>query len=97
MFLLKSLGNIVFGKGDGTLVQLPNGSFYYLNPIENESRQLIYKECTASIKRTSMAFNYELVISQVLEEGEENFEEENVMKDSEASFLIDRCLLGIYS
>jgi hypothetical protein len=85
MFLLKSLGNVIFGRGEGELVQLPLGKFYY-HSITAE-KQLVYDEASIAVKKTSTPFQYELVISNKVAEDDED------MEDAEASFLIDRCLV----
>lgn len=81
----------MFGKGDGVLVQLPLGKFYYLDPNGKESKKLVYKECSISIRKTAVQFNYELCINQINDEALESDAE--MLEDSEASFLIDQCLL----
>jgi hypothetical protein len=85
MFLLKSLGNVIFGRGEGELVQLPSGKFYYHS--STAEKQQVYAEASIAVKKTSTPFQYELVISSKMSEDDED------MEDAEASFLIDRCLV----
>jgi hypothetical protein len=87
MFLLKSFSNVVFGTGNDTLVQLPSGKFYYIDPTASESKKLVYSKASISIKQTSAKFNYEMLITNTPDSNTEEFE------DFEASFLIDKMLL----
>ncbi|KAJ2985359.1 hypothetical protein HDV02_000600, partial [Globomyces sp. JEL0801] len=99
MFLLKSIGNIVFGNNDGSLVQLPSGKLFYLDPNATQTRHQVFRDASMSIRKTDSPFNYELLVTRVFEEGEQELEaesenqEEDLLHDFEASFLIDQCLL----
>jgi hypothetical protein len=93
MFLLKTIGNIVWGKADNSLVQIPEGEFYRINPPGSKvPRTLLFKDCSATVKRTNVPHNYQIVISRVFEEGEEDVEEEDLDEETEYMFLIDEVL-----
>ncbi|KAJ3278536.1 hypothetical protein HK104_002249 [Borealophlyctis nickersoniae] len=100
MFLLKSLGGLVFGKADADLVQLKNGQLFRLDASNPKGvRELVFKDAVATIRRTTTPFNYMLVITRVYEEGEEelgaNEDPDDLLDDErdERSFLIDEVLL----
>jgi hypothetical protein len=90
MFLLKGLSDIVFGKEDHSILQLPSGQLFYKNPTHPMNpKKLIYKECSATITRTSSPFNYQLLLTRIFEQGEASLDAE---LDSEKSFLLDTVL-----
>lgn len=89
MNLLKSIGNLVFGKKDETLVSINSGQFFYLSPRDTNSKQMLFRDAECSVKRTSLEFQYQLTITRVFEEGES----ENGEDLDEHTFLIDPCLL----
>jgi len=88
----------VFGKiwsdsSNAELVQLPSGSLYLVRPGSIKgSRECIYKDAVATIRRTTTPYNYQLVITRAYEEGEEQLLEESEEADDERSFLIDERL-----
>ena len=87
----------MFGKiwGDANnaeLMQLPSGSLYLVRPGSSikGSRECIYQDAVATIRRTTTEHNYQLVITRAYQEGEEGLldgDEEN--DDDERCFLID--------
>lgn len=88
MDLLRGLGALVFGKKDDELVKL-DGQLYYLDPQNaSNTKQLIFRNAKCAIKRTSAAYHYQLVLSRIFEEEED----ENLEEESEHIFLIDPCL-----
>ena len=97
MFLLKSLGNIVFGKTDGSLIEMPSGKLFYLDPSSpKESRKPVFRDSMLSVRKTSLSHNYQLVVTRISDEWEEellNELEDDQFKDDEHSFLIDPVLL----
>jgi hypothetical protein len=99
MFLLKGLSSIVFGSdasGDerGSLLQLPEGELWYNNPMDYKaSRRLIYPRASMTLVRTSSPFNYQLLVTRILEDGEQELlEEESVEEETQRSFLVDAVL-----
>ncbi|KAJ3314655.1 hypothetical protein HDV04_005661 [Boothiomyces sp. JEL0838] len=92
MFLLKAVGNLVFGQAEGTEASLPSGKLFYLDPSSTESKKLIYTDANIVVKSTSTPFNFELLISKS-EEANNYADEDNELNDFEASFLIDAQLL----
>ncbi|KAJ3035231.1 hypothetical protein HDV00_004139 [Rhizophlyctis rosea] len=102
MFLLKAVSNIVFGKTDDNLIQLPSGQLFRLDPSNPKGgRELIFKDAAATIRRTTTPYNYILVITRVYEEGEdelnkdESDDPDELLGDEdndEKSFLIDEVL-----
>ncbi|KAH6566409.1 hypothetical protein BASA60_009488 [Batrachochytrium salamandrivorans] len=97
MFLLKSLGNIVFGESEGSLIELKAGQLFYLDPSSTKSsRMLMFRDATATVRRTTSKFNYQLVITRVYEEGEAELaadsQDDSDNLDDEHSFLLDSVL-----
>ncbi|KAJ3313809.1 hypothetical protein HDU76_002549 [Blyttiomyces sp. JEL0837] len=91
MFILKTIGSIVWGKADSSLFQLPAGQFYKVNPAGSKvSKTLVFKDATATVKRTNVPRNYQLLITRMFEEGEE--EEDDLEDETEVMFLIDEVL-----
>ncbi|KAL2916295.1 Vacuolar import and degradation protein 27 [Polyrhizophydium stewartii] len=99
MFLLKSLGNIVFGSAEGNLIELPSGQLFYLDPSSTKaSRTLVFRDAKATVRRTGSKFNYQLVVTRVFEEGEAELEteladNEDELPDDEQVFLIGGVML----
>ncbi|KDN51969.1 VID27-domain-containing protein [Tilletiaria anomala UBC 951] len=94
MFMLKSLFGKIWGDANNAeLMQLPSGSLYLVRPGSIKgSRECIYKDAVATIRRTTTEHNYQLVITRAYEEGEEQLLEEDEENDDERSFLIDEAL-----
>ncbi|KAJ1569850.1 hypothetical protein HK096_000286 [Nowakowskiella sp. JEL0078] len=94
MNLLKSLGTLVFGRSEdhegAGLLQLPAGQLFYRNNKLELKNPLscLFLNASATIRRTSSPFNYQLVISRVFEDGEELVNDDNE-EDDERSFLLD--------
>ncbi|KAI9337952.1 VID27 cytoplasmic protein-domain-containing protein [Obelidium mucronatum] len=101
MFLLKSIGSVIWGKSDAALMQLPSGS---LNKVTTRttatttqvSKQLLFKDATLTVRRSNVPFNYQLVATRLFEEGEDEVEAEGESlddeDDTEVSFLLDESL-----
>ncbi|KAI8930382.1 VID27 cytoplasmic protein-domain-containing protein [Entophlyctis helioformis] len=93
MFLLRSLGNIVFGSADGNLIELPSGQLFFLDPSNpTATRSLVFRDARAAVRRTPSKHNYQLVVTRIFEEGEAELDDEAV-DDDEHTFLIDSVLL----
>ena len=85
MNLIRTLGDLVFGKQDEVLVQIPSGQFYYLDPSHpSMTKKLLYRTSSLSIKRTGTRYQYQLIAS--------NRDEDDDVLDIETSFLVDSCL-----
>ncbi|KAJ3273273.1 hypothetical protein HDV01_004631 [Terramyces sp. JEL0728] len=84
--------SLVFGQGDGTVVSLPSGKLFYLDPTSNESKKLIYNDATIAVKSTGTPFNYELLITKS-EDSDNHADDDHELNDFEASFLIDAQLM----
>lgn len=79
MFMLKSLfGKIWSDQNNAELIQIPAGALYLVRPGSIKgSRECIYKDAVATIRRTTTERNYQLVITRAYEEGEEQLLEED--------------------
>ncbi|ORX95192.1 cytoplasm protein [Basidiobolus meristosporus CBS 931.73] len=93
MFLFDSLSKLIWKSPDGSdLITLPSGQFFLLRPDSHrKSRECIFKDSQAVIRRTGTEYQYQLVVSRVYEEGEEELEEDN-LNEEEYSFLVDQHL-----
>ncbi|KAF8866276.1 VID27-domain-containing protein [Acephala macrosclerotiorum] len=89
MFLLKSVGNLIFGDSSKeNLVQLPQGQLYLVRPLSPKGySELIFKDAAASIRRTNQEFQYQLVIQRAYEEGEEELLDEEEGEDADIAAL----------
>lgn len=91
MFVLKGLGRMIWGDPDKTeIVQISSGQLYLIRPKNSvkgtsecmqaptnrpELIRVRFKDAAASIRRTTTAYNYQLVIQRAYEEGEEQLSE----------------------
>ncbi|KAJ9058937.1 Vacuolar import and degradation protein 27, variant 2 [Entomophthora muscae] len=92
MFLFKSVNNLIFGddpaSSDG--IKIESGEFYGRLVNRPKDPTLIFRDACLSIKKTSHEFNYQLVVTRIFEEGEEELElEKSDVIDDERTFLID--------
>lgn len=72
------------------LIQIPAGQLYLVRPDSIKgSRECIFKDAVATIRRTSVEYQYQLVITRAYEEGEEQLLEEDAETDDERVFLLD--------
>ncbi|KAJ9048788.1 Vacuolar import and degradation protein 27 [Entomophthora muscae] len=76
MFLFKSVNNLIFGddpaSSDG--IKIESGEFYGRLVNRPKDQTLIFRDACLSIKKTSREFNYQLVVTRIFEEGEEELE-----------------------
>ncbi|KAI9013163.1 VID27 cytoplasmic protein-domain-containing protein [Gaertneriomyces semiglobifer] len=93
MFLLKNLGSLVFGGAQNdSMVQLPAGQLYRVNNTGSAvSKKLIFPHAEACIRRTTNAHNYQLIITRLYEDGEEEADDDELL-DDERVYLIDEAL-----
>ncbi|KAJ3219620.1 hypothetical protein HDU67_000108 [Dinochytrium kinnereticum] len=90
MFLLRSIGSIVWGKSDDSLFQIPEGQLFLVNPPGSKiTKAQVFKNASATIKRTTIPHNYQLLITRIFDEGEEDDDED---AETEYTFLIDEVL-----
>ncbi|CAA20062.2 WD repeat protein, Vid27 family, conserved in fungi and plants [Schizosaccharomyces pombe] len=90
MFMLKSLGKYIWGNTNSTeIVQIPYGQLY---SVHENYRECMFKDASASIRRTTAEFQYQLVIQRAYEEGEEELEDDGDEAEDEQSFLLDEKL-----
>ncbi|KAG8965086.1 hypothetical protein FRC03_000967 [Tulasnella sp. 419] len=90
MNVLKSFFGSVWGDSNSNeLAKLTSGELYIVRPRSSikGSRECIYNNAMATIRRAS-EFNYQLVITRVFEEDEEELLDENDETDDELVFLI---------
>lgn len=94
MFMLKSIFGKIWGDQDNVeLIQIPAGALYLVRPSSVKgSRECIYKDAVATIRRTQTEHNYQLVVTRAYDEGEQQLLDEDEESDDERSFLIDQSL-----
>jgi hypothetical protein len=94
MFMLRSIFGKIWGDQDNVeLIQIPAGALYLVRPSSVKgSRECIYKDAVATIRRTSTEHNYQLVVTRAYDEGEQQLLDEDEESDDERSFLIDQSL-----
>ncbi|KAI1315063.1 hypothetical protein EDD11_001356 [Mortierella claussenii] len=96
MNVFKSLGKLIWGDANNPeLVQISSGQFYVYkgtSPVKR-TKECIYIDSMATIRRTSQPFQYTLAINRVFEEGEETLQddEQDDLED-EKIFLIDQAI-----
>lgn len=85
------------------MIELPQGQLYLVRPLSPKGySELIFKDCSARIRRTAQDFQYQLVVQRVYEEGEAELlaEEEgdeldgglDSLEPDEKTFLLDEAL-----
>lgn len=86
-YLAQRLTNIVIPKEENvdqdSISSLSSGQFFRADRTSKINEKCIFVDSVAEIKKSSIEFNYLLVISQVVEEGQDAEEED------EFAFLID--------
>lgn len=92
--MLKSLFGKIWGDDNNAeLIQIPSGSLYLVRSGAVKSdRECLYKDAVATIRRTSIPYNYQLVITRAYDEGDEALLDDDDESDDEKSFLIDPSL-----
>ena len=86
-----------------TITEIPQGQLYLVRPLSPKGySELIFKDATAKIRRTGQEYQYQLVVTRVYEEGEEDLSEGEDADDSitqtlgtdkdEKTFLLDEGL-----
>ncbi|EPY50504.1 Vid27 family protein [Schizosaccharomyces cryophilus OY26] len=91
MFMLKSLGKYIWGNSTSSeIVQIPYGQLY---SVHNDFRECMFKDASASIRRSTAEYQYQLVIQRAYEEGEEVLEGDGSDEvEDEQAFLLDERL-----
>ncbi|OCF37982.1 cytoplasmic protein [Kwoniella heveanensis CBS 569] len=75
------------------LIQIPAGQLYLVRPNSIKgSRECIFQDAVATIRRAGVEFQYQLVVTRAYEEGEEQLLDEDAETDDERVFLIDQSL-----
>ncbi|WVR07534.1 hypothetical protein IAU60_004576 [Kwoniella sp. DSM 27419] len=94
MFVLKSLLGKMWGNpANPELIQIPAGQLYLVRPNSIKgSRECIFQDAVATIRRTGTEFQYQLVVTRAYEEGEEQLLDEDAETDDERVFLVDQAL-----
>jgi VID27 N-terminal region/VID27 C-terminal WD40-like domain/VID27 PH-like domain len=97
-----AVGKWFFGDASKeSVIDIPDGQLYIVRPLSLKGySELIYKDARASVRRTGTEFQYQLVITRVFEEGEEELLDEDAGDDAdvealvndEQSFLLDEAL-----
>ncbi|KAI9183773.1 VID27 cytoplasmic protein-domain-containing protein [Polychytrium aggregatum] len=81
MFLVSTLKSIIWGSSSSKVVQLPSGQLFHIHPAKNY-RQCVFKDCDICIRQTSIPHQYQLVVTRVFEEGEDNLVNEDELAES---------------
>ncbi|ODN78680.1 hypothetical protein L202_04263 [Cryptococcus amylolentus CBS 6039] len=94
MFVLKSLLGKMWGNpANPELIQIPAGQLYLVRPDSIKgSRECIFQDAVATIRRTGVDFQYQLVVTRAYEEGEEQLLDDDAETDDERVFLVDEAL-----
>ncbi|WWC71515.1 uncharacterized protein I206_105473 [Kwoniella pini CBS 10737] len=94
MFVLKSLLGKMWGNpANPELMQIPAGQLYLVRPNSIKgSRECIFPDAVATIRRTGVEYQYQLVVTRAYDEGEEQLLDEDAETDDERVFLIDHAL-----
>ncbi|KAF9360599.1 hypothetical protein BGX26_008584 [Mortierella sp. AD094] len=95
MNVFKSLGNLIWGNDSNPeLIQISSGQFYVYKPaaVRQQTRECIYIDSMATIRRTSQPFQFVLAVNRVFEEGEETLQDEEQELEDEKIFLIDKAM-----
>ncbi|WVF72856.1 hypothetical protein IAT40_007674 [Kwoniella sp. CBS 6097] len=79
MFVLKSLLGKMWGNpANPELIQIPAGQLYLVRPNSIKgSRECIFQDAVATIRRAGVEFQYQLVVTRAYEEGEEQLLDED--------------------
>ncbi|KAJ1838917.1 Vacuolar import and degradation protein 27, partial [Coemansia sp. RSA 2703] len=89
MYSLRSLGKLVWGSKDNpTDAKLASGTFYEIQPGSKVVRKCLYKDSELTIRSTDIEHQYQLVVQQVFDDGEEELEGSEELEDDERAFLI---------
>ncbi|KAI9136876.1 VID27 cytoplasmic protein-domain-containing protein [Paraphysoderma sedebokerense] len=92
MFVLKSIGGLIWGsQSSPDLIKVPSGQLNIIrfNSVKSP-RECILPECSATIRRTPHDFQYQLIVTRVVDE-DDNVEDEE-LDSEEYIFLIDECM-----
>ncbi|CAE6538479.1 unnamed protein product [Rhizoctonia solani] len=94
MFMLKSLFSRVWNDPNASeLAQLPTGQLYLVRPNSIKgSRECIYNDAMATVRRTPTEHHFHLVVTKVYAEGDEPTLEEDDESEDERVFLLDEAL-----
>ncbi|KAJ1308786.1 hypothetical protein OPQ81_004476 [Rhizoctonia solani] len=94
MFMLKSLFARVWNDPNASeLAQLPTGQLYLVRPNSIKgSRECIYNDAMATVRRTPTEHHFHLVVTKVYAEGDEPTLEEDDESEDERVFLLDEAL-----
>jgi hypothetical protein len=66
------------------LIQIPAGQLYLVRPNSIKgSRECIFKDAVATIRRTGVDFQYQLVVTRAYEEGEEQLLDDDAESESD--------------
>ncbi|KAF7714846.1 Vid27 family protein [Penicillium ucsense] len=101
MFMLRNVGKFLFGDtSKESIIEIPQGQLYLVRPLSPKGySELIFKDATATIRRTGQEFQYQLVIQRAYEEGEEELADDedeqgvaDILDKDEKIFLLDQTL-----
>ncbi|KAI0243816.1 Vacuolar import and degradation protein 27 [Massospora cicadina] len=96
MFLFKSVGNYIFGDDPSSTRASKSTRENFMAGclvLQFINWALRFRDASLSIKKTAHEFNYQLVVTRIFEEGEEELElEKSDVVDDERTFLIDEAI-----
>ncbi|KAL9590732.1 MAG: hypothetical protein Q9203_000454 [Teloschistes exilis] len=104
MFMLRNVTKYLFGDtSKESIVEIPQGQLYLVRPLSPKGySELIFRDATATIRRTGQEYQYQLVIQRAYEEGEDELLAEEDGEDGaadslstdkdEKTFLLDQSL-----
>ncbi|KAJ3011098.1 hypothetical protein HKX48_007017 [Thoreauomyces humboldtii] len=95
-FLFRNINNMMFGnKATMDLVEIPAGQLFRVDPYNSAAlKGLVFPDASATIRRTTTPFQYQLVVSRLFQEGEDDEDEDDddALLDAERTFLLDESL-----
>ena len=85
------MGKWFFGDASKeSIIDVPDGQLYIVRPLSLKGySELIYKDARATIRRTGTEFQYQLVVTRIFEEGEEELLEEEAGDDVDVDALVN--------
>ncbi|CAJ0766924.1 20172_t:CDS:10 [Entrophospora sp. SA101] len=95
MFVIKSLGKLIWGNPDiPELIKISAGQLYLVRPNSLKgTRECIFHDAQAVVRRTAVEWQYQLVVTRVYQEGEDELINDSLdIEDDEKPFLIDGTL-----
>ncbi|KAJ3189702.1 vacuolar import and degradation protein 27 [Irineochytrium annulatum] len=95
MNFVKSFKSMIFGESadSAALGQLISGQLHKLTPRGRLPKELLFPQCFATIKRTTVPKNYQLLVTRIRDEGENDEDDDNLDEDEDRDlkrFVVDK-------